>query len=71
VGLKRKRWATKTLKEAFQSSHIHIIYLRKWRNFAERLLLLLENPRIPLPFRIQTVSLRVLDLDFEVLDDII
>jgi hypothetical protein len=32
---------------------------------------LLENPGIPLPFRIQTVSLKVLDLKFKVLDEII
>jgi hypothetical protein len=31
---------------------------------------LLENPWIPLPFRIQTVSLKVLDLEFKVLDEI-
>jgi hypothetical protein len=31
----------------------------------------LENPGIPLPFRIQTVSLKVLDLKFKVLDTII
>ncbi|KAM5529152.1 hypothetical protein FOXYSP1_16996 [Fusarium oxysporum f. sp. phaseoli] len=30
--------------------------------------LLLENPGIPLIFRIQTVSLKVLDLKFKVLD---
>ena len=29
------------------------------------------NPRIPLPFRIQTSSLKVLDLEFKVLDGII
>ncbi|KAM5528399.1 hypothetical protein FOXYSP1_18880 [Fusarium oxysporum f. sp. phaseoli] len=28
---------------------------------------MLENPGIPLPFRIQTVSLKVLDLKFKVL----
>jgi hypothetical protein len=33
--------------------------------------LLLENPGIPLPFRIQTNSLKVLDLKFKVLDEII
>jgi hypothetical protein len=32
---------------------------------------LLENPGIPLSFRIQTVSLKVLDLKFKVLDTII
>jgi hypothetical protein len=32
---------------------------------------LLENPGIPLPFRIQTISLKVLDLKFKVLDTII
>jgi hypothetical protein len=32
---------------------------------------MLENPEIPLPFRIQTVSLKVLDLEFKVLDEII
>ncbi|KAM5528379.1 hypothetical protein FOXYSP1_18860 [Fusarium oxysporum f. sp. phaseoli] len=32
---------------------------------------MLENPGIPLPFRIQTVSLKVLDLKFKVLDTII
>jgi hypothetical protein len=31
----------------------------------------LENPGIPLPFRIQTNSLKVLDLKFKVLDEII
>jgi hypothetical protein len=31
---------------------------------------LLENPGIPLLFRIQTVSLKVLDLKFKVLDEI-
>ncbi|KAM5528524.1 hypothetical protein FOXYSP1_19005 [Fusarium oxysporum f. sp. phaseoli] len=31
--------------------------------------LLLENPGIPLPFRIQTNSLKVLDLKFKVLDN--
>ncbi|KAG4273458.1 hypothetical protein FPRO04_09581 [Fusarium proliferatum] len=31
----------------------------------------LENPGIPLPFRIQTVSLKVPDLEFKVLDEII
>jgi hypothetical protein len=30
-----------------------------------------KNPGIPLPFRIQTVSLKVLDLKFKVLDTII
>jgi hypothetical protein len=33
--------------------------------------LMLENPGIPLPFRIQTVSLKVQDLKFKVLDTII
>jgi hypothetical protein len=33
--------------------------------------ILLENPGIPLIFRIQTVSLKVLDLKFKVLDEII
>jgi len=33
--------------------------------------LVLENPGIPLPFRIQTVSQKVLDLEFKVLDEII
>jgi hypothetical protein len=32
---------------------------------------MLENPGIPLPFRIQTVSQKVLDLEFKVLDEII
>jgi hypothetical protein len=32
---------------------------------------MLENPGIPLPFRIQTVGLKVLDLEFKVLDEII
>ncbi|KAM5528654.1 hypothetical protein FOXYSP1_19135 [Fusarium oxysporum f. sp. phaseoli] len=32
---------------------------------------MLENPGIPLPFRIQTNSLKVLDLKFKVLDEII
>jgi hypothetical protein len=32
---------------------------------------LVGNPRIPLPFRIQTSSLKVLDLEFKVLDGII
>jgi hypothetical protein len=32
---------------------------------------LLENPGIHLPYRIQTVSLKVLDLEFKVLDEII
>jgi hypothetical protein len=32
---------------------------------------LLEDPAIPLPFRIQTVSLRVLDLESKVLDWIV
>jgi hypothetical protein len=32
---------------------------------------LLKNPGIPLPFRVQTVSLKVLDLEFKVLDEII
>jgi hypothetical protein len=32
---------------------------------------LLENPGIPLLFRIQTNSLKVLDLKFKVLDEII
>jgi hypothetical protein len=31
---------------------------------------LLENPGIPLPFRIQTVSLEVLNIEFNVLDEI-
>ncbi|KAM5529563.1 hypothetical protein FOXYSP1_17407 [Fusarium oxysporum f. sp. phaseoli] len=31
---------------------------------------MLENPGIPLPFRIQIVSLKVLDLKFKVLDTI-
>jgi hypothetical protein len=35
-----------------------------------RYLILLENPGIPLPFRIQTASLKVLDLKFKVLDEI-
>jgi hypothetical protein len=29
---------------------------------------MLENPGIPLPFRVQTVSLKVLGLKFKVLD---
>ncbi|KAH7186782.1 hypothetical protein DER44DRAFT_126791 [Fusarium oxysporum] len=29
---------------------------------------MLENPGIPLPFRIQTISLKVLDLKLKVLD---
>jgi len=31
----------------------------------------LENPDIPLPFRIQTDSLKVLELEFKVLDETI
>jgi hypothetical protein len=31
----------------------------------------LENPGIPLPFRAQTNSLKVLELEFKVLDEII
>jgi hypothetical protein len=33
--------------------------------------MVLENPGIPLPFKIQTISLTVLDLKFKVLDEII
>jgi hypothetical protein len=38
---------------------------------ASRLEAMLENPGIPLPFRIQTNSLEVLELEFKVLDEII
>jgi hypothetical protein len=31
----------------------------------------LENPGTPLPFRVQTHSLKVLDLEFKVLDEMI
>jgi hypothetical protein len=40
-------------------------------NHASKHYPMLENPEIPLPFRIQTVSLKVLDLEFKVLDEII
>jgi hypothetical protein len=42
--------------------------LGKWVEVFEYLL---ENPGIPLPFRIQTNSLKALDLEFKVLDEII